>query len=177
MRWLSILLVLVAVALPALAGPEAAAERQAKRVRAHLARGEQQLAKVPGLKKNSTRLKTLNRTLYFLRKARKISTKEKGEQFSKLTEKVNPVLVRALVDQGSIYYTRKSLKLADKRVDEALSIVPDDSRALRLKKAIRVARETDLYDQFDGTVGISRIRDRRAAGVPLRDRGVSRRRR
>ncbi len=176
MRWFSILLILVAVAPPALAGAKED-ERQAKRVRAHLARGEQQLAKVPGLKKNSTRLKTLNRTLYFLRKARKISTKEKGEQFSALTEKVNPVLVRALVDQGSIYYTRKSLKLADKRVDEALSIVPDDSRALRLKKAIRVARETDLYDQFDGTVGISRIRDRRAAGVPLRDRGVSRRRR
>jgi len=176
MRWFSILLILAVVALPALAGAKDA-ERQAKRIRAHLKRGEQKLALVPELQKNAARLRTLDRSLYYLRKARTISAKQKGAEFSALTEKVNPVLVRALVDQASIYYARTSLKMADKRVDEALSIVPEDASALRLKKAIRVARETDIYEQFQGTAAINRIRARRAAaGIPLRDRGAARRR-
>jgi hypothetical protein len=86
-------------------------------------------------------------------------------------------LVRALDDEAEIYYRRKSLSLADKRVDEALGIQRDDPRARNLAAMIAAAKSTDVYDGNVGAVAVDRIRARRiAAGIPLRDRGIGNRR-
>ena len=85
--------------------------------------------------------------------------------------------VRALNLETGIYYKRKSLSLAEKRNAEALKLAPEDRDALKLRDAIRQAKEKDIFEEVDGIVGINRVQARRlATGVPLRDRGLARRR-
>jgi hypothetical protein len=175
LRSLSVLLVTAAATI-AVAMPDTAAERARKSATAHLEKGRELLADVAKLDTNAARLQSLDRALYFLRRSRTLLTGREGEAFDSLRADVSRDLVRALLDQAEIYYVRKSLSLAQKRAKEALAIDSEERRALELTKRIDTAKNTDIYEG-KGTVAIQRIRERRAAaGLPLRDRGISTRR-
>jgi hypothetical protein len=169
-------LIVTAAATMAVAMPDSAAERARKSADAHLEKGRKVLAEVAKQKTNAARLQTLDRALYFLRRSRTLATAHQGEAIESLRANVARDLSRALLDQAEIYYVRKSLSLAEKRVKEALAIDPKDRRAHGLTERIDHAKKTDIYDGL-GTAAIQRIRDRRAAtGLPLRDRGITTRR-
>ncbi|MCK6461280.1 MAG: hypothetical protein L6Q95_15460, partial [Planctomycetes bacterium] len=86
-------------------------------------------------------------------------------------------LVDALVRRGAHLYERKSLPRARASAERALALDPSNARARALLAAIRKAELEDIFESVDGVVGIDRVTARRlAAGVPLRDRGVARRR-
>ena len=83
-------------------------------------------------------------------------------------------LVRTYTAQAEIYYNRGSLPAARKHNEAALAIDPKDGRARNLKVMIEAAEETDILDKSVGTVALDRIVERReAAGMPLRERGVT----
>lgn len=124
--------------------------------------GQAQLDAVAKANSNASRLKRLRRAKLYFERA-------KADGVDGLVETLNRL--------AGLYYSRKSLPLAEKRNAEALKLKPADKRALALQAAIRQAKEKDIYESVDGVVGIDRVRARRlATGVPLRDRGVARRR-
>ncbi len=167
---------LSALATLALAVPDESAKRSLAIATANLEKGDVLLAEVSALKTNASRLATLDRALYFLRRARKVAVA--GEpQFERIRGDASRSVVRALGDEAEIYYQRKSLSLAQKRAAEALAIDPADSRARNLIGRIEAAKSTDIHSNDMGSTAIGRIRERRAAaGIPLRDRGIGSRR-
>ncbi len=149
-----------------------ASDRLLKRVDAHVTKGKERVDGLSKLKTNAKRLKALDRSLYNLRTARKLAKGSQDEKVVALAKTADSELVRALNGQTEIYYVRKSLPLAKKRNDEALAVNPKDARALKLAKWISDALEHDIYEELRNTVAIQRFKARRrAAGVPLRDRG------
>ncbi len=139
----------------------AAAVAAGKREQRYVKLGQAQLAGADKSKSNSSRLRRLRRATYYFKRAGKDGV---------------PDLVRTLNRTAALYYDRKSLSLAEKRVKEALKLAPKDKDALALQAAIKKAKETDIYDSV-GTVAINRVRARRlAAGIPLRNRGLAKRR-
>ena len=139
----------------------AAAVAAGKREQRYVKLGQAQVATADKGKSNSSRLRRLRRATYYFKRAGKDGV---------------PDLVKTLNRTAALYYSRKSLSLAEKRVDEALKLAPKDKDALALQTAIKKAKDTDIYDSV-GAVAVSRIRARRlAAGVPLRNRGLARRR-
>ena len=122
--------------------------------------GERQLERFQKAKSNAQRLRAVRKACYYFKRA-----------------KATPERVRALNLETGVYYSRKSLSLAKKRNAAALKLAPKDKDALRLRDAIEKAAKKDIYESVNGIVSVNRVRSRRlAAGVPLRDRGVARRR-
>lgn len=170
-------LVLSAAATFALAGPDQSAERALKAASASLEKGTDLLAASSKDRSNAARLDTLDRSLYFLRRARKQASGGAGASFDTVRADASQSLVHALDDQTEIYYRRKSLPMAQRRIDEALAIDPSDARARNLNTLVAAAQSSDVYSDNIGTVAYQRIHGRRAAiGVPLRDRGPGMRR-
>ncbi len=150
MRRTAIILVLGAAAL---AG---------KREDRYLTLGRVQFARFQKATSNADRLKRLRKARVFFKKAKAGGVAD---------------LVKTLNHETGVYYIRKSLSLAQKRNAAALKLAPKDKTALRLRAAIAKAKKKDIYESVDGIVGINRVRARRlATGVPLRNRGRSRRR-
>jgi hypothetical protein len=168
-------LVLAAVATFALAGPDEDLKRTLAQSAANLEKGEALLAETskPGTK--AERLQTLDRALYFLRRARTLAVV--GQPlFDTVRADASRSVVRALDDEADIYYSRSSLSMAGKRVQEALAIDPTDTRTRTLADKIEAAKSSDLYGEDVGGIELQRIRERRRIAVPLRDRGIGRRR-
>lgn len=152
-------------------------DRDMKLAQAHYEKGRAELGKVPALGTNARRLATLDRALYFLRRSRSVAMKAADPYFNDLTARVERDLVRALDRETEIYYERSSLSLARARNSEALALDPQDGPARNFAVMINAAENVDVADKYPGSVADRRIRDRRAAaGVPLRERGVGRRR-
>jgi len=167
---------LLALGTAAWPGPTAQ-EHDVRLATAQFEKGHELLGSVFNEKTNAARLQLLDRAVYFLRSARSTASKQSPDLMAPLSGKVDDDLVSALDNEAEIYYVRKSLNLAKKRATEALSIQPGESRAAGLLRRIREAESTDVYEGSNGIAAIQRIRDRRAAaGIPLRDRGVSTRR-
>ncbi|MCZ6787127.1 MAG: hypothetical protein O7E54_08180 [Planctomycetota bacterium] len=138
-----------------------AAVAAGKREQRYVKLGQAQLAAADKSKSKSSGLRRLRRATYYFKRAGKDGV---------------PDLVRTLNRTAALYYGRKSLSLAEKRINEALKLAPKDKDALALQAAIKKAKATDIYDSV-GTVAINRVRARRlAAGIPLRNRGLAKRR-
>lgn len=156
--------------------PDSATDRTFKLAETHLLKGNDQLQRVSQEKTNAARIDVLDRAIYFFRRARTVAANQAEPRFAELRSGTDARLVRALDDQAEIYYARKSLWLAEKRVKESLSILPNDPRSAALLEKITTAKNTDVYDQY-GNVPLHQIRNRRfGTGVPLRDRGPGLRR-
>ncbi len=169
------LLVVLAAAAPAETTGKAA--RDFARTQAHLEKGRMTLAKLEEAVSDAPRLQILDRALYFLRRARALAIANAEPEFRAVEAEITPLLVDTLNRQTAIYYGRKSLPLAKKRNAEALALAPKDKPALALAAAIEKADKEDIYESVTGLVAIDRVRARRLAmGVPLRDRGLARRR-
>ncbi len=126
----------------------------------HPAHDQGEIERFRKAKSNAQRLRAVRKARYYFKRAQ-----------------ATPELVRALNLETGVYYSRKSLSLAKKRNAAALKLAPKDKHALRLRDAIEKAAKKDIYESVDGIVSVNRVRSRRlAAGVPLRDRGVARRR-
>lgn len=167
---------LLAVSSFASATPDPAAERRLASATISLEKGDRLLGEATKVKTNAGRLNALDRSLYFLRRARTLAPAGES-RFATVRTSASTSVVQALGDQAEIYYQRKSLSLATKRVDEILAIDANDPRARNLAGMIASAKSTDVYAGGVGTVAIQRIRERRAAaGIPLRDRGLGGRR-
>jgi len=176
MRRTTLFAVLALFSLGSFAQSDAAQDRAMRLVAAQYQKGHDELAKVQSINSNTGRLHTLDRAIFFLRSARKGVSKNAPDAISDIRRNVDLDLANALNDQSEIYYTRKSLPLAEKRATEALAVIPGNARAAMMLRRIETAKERDIYDDL-GTVAVRRIRDRRAAaGLPLRDRGLSNRR-
>jgi hypothetical protein len=169
--------VVSATAMLASALADPAQDRITAQAAANLDKGRNVLAEDRTDHTNAVRLQTLDRALYFLRRSRSLAVAGRSGRLDDVRTDASRSLVRALDDEAEIYYRRKSLSLADKRVDEALGIQRDDPRARNLAAMIAAAKSTDVYDGNVGAVAVDRIRARRiAAGIPLRDRGIGNRR-
>jgi hypothetical protein len=161
------------LALAAVLASGAEADRTLARAQAHGKRGREALAKAVGTE-GSARLHALRRAVYFLSRAEELAAKTTDV---KLKGAARRSLVDALVKQGAAHYQRRSLPRARASAERALALDPSNAKAKALLAAIRKAEDEDIFESVDGVVGIDRVRARRlAAGVPLRDRGVARRR-
>jgi hypothetical protein len=169
-------LVLSAVAATfASATPDQDLRRTLAQSAANMEKGDSLLAETSKLHTNAERLQTLDRALYFLRRARTLAVVG-DPQFDKVRTDASQSTIRALDDEADIYYWRSSLTMAGKRVQEALAIDPTDTRSRALGDKIAAANASDLYEDVGG-IELQRIRERRRiTGIPLRDRGVGRRR-
>lgn len=161
------------LALAAVLASGAEADRTLARAQAHGKRGREALAKAVGAE-GSARLHAFRRAVYFLSRADELAAKTTDV---KLQGAVRTSLVEALVGEGAAHYRRKSLHRARASAERALALDPSSAGAKALLAAIRRAELEDIFESIDGIVGIDRVTARRlAAGVPLRDRGVARRR-
>jgi len=165
--------VLGLLALIALVAAGAEPDRTTARAEAHLKRGQQALDAAKAAK-GAGRFHAFGRAVYFLGQSNELATKAGN---AKLLGEARKGLVDALIGRGAAYYERKSLPSAKADVLRALQLDPKSARAQALLAAIRKAEDEDIFESVEGVVGIDRVRERRlAAGVPLRDRGVARRR-
>ncbi len=163
---------LALLALVAVAAAEP--ERDLARAQAHLTRGRERLTKARAAQGNAQRLQMLERAEFFLGRADRIAAKIPD---AALRDEIRSTLVDATVRTGAVYYERRSLPRARRTVERALGLDPQDAKAKALLAAIRKAEDTDVFESVDGVVAIDRLQGRRLeAGVPLRDRGVARRR-
>ncbi len=172
---------LLVASVGTVAWPDAKADRDFKLASAHLEKGRGELGRVRSLDTNARRLDALDRAIYFLRRARTVTSaaiaKGPPAPFADLQKAVESELLRALNEETMIYLGRKSLSLAAARNAAALALAPRDRDALYWATRIESARNRDVFETFDGSVAIDRVRARRAAmGVPLRDRGIGNRR-
>jgi len=156
---------------------DTAAERLLKDATVHLQKGEHELDRERRFVTPAGRLEVLGRAIRFLRQAQLETDKGTGEMFESVRVDVRRDLVRALDRQAAIFFERRSLTNAKDSTAAALELDPQDSWALNLSAMIQDAESTDIYEKYQGTAAVTRIRERRAAsGLPLRDRGVSQRR-
>jgi Tfp pilus assembly protein PilF len=169
----------VAAALAAAtnADPPTENERLFRLASTRLEQGEHEMSRARAFTTDSAKLQAYDRAIARLRQARTAAWSGHDATFDALREYSYHDLVRAYDAQAEIYFARKSLSLARERNIQALSLDPTDARALNLDVMIRAAEAADIYDVDQGAQAVNRIRDRRAAaGLPLRDRGVSTRR-
>jgi len=152
-------------------------ERRLQPGKENFEKGRKELARVAEATTRSRKLYALDRAATFLRRARTTALKSDAPPYLHLRANVDEALVDALNGQTEIYIARSSLRQAEKRNTEALSIAPRDLQARIYTDLITEAKSSDLWTDYQGTIAIERIRDRRADfGLPIRDRGVSRRR-
>lgn len=180
-RTMAALLICAAASSPTWASqPPVISKADARRLESaasNLEKGRRELTRVARADTNSERLYALDRALLFLRRARTTALKSNALPYMNLRENVDDDLVAALNAQTEIYYGRKSLNLAEKRNTEAISVDPRDPQARIYTDLIAEAKSTDIYTEYQGSVAVNRIRDRRAdVGLPLRDRGIATRR-
>ena len=177
-KWvLPVAFLLLCAGAPAWTDPDPSASQKIRLATANLERGREQMATATTLKTNARRIDTLDRALYFLRRARAVTLPSTDSAVIEVRKDVESNLVQALDSQAQIYYSRSSYSLAKKRLEESLAIDPQDSQAQRLSEMIKDAESEDIYDKIQGRAAIDRIRERRAAaGMPLRDRGIANRR-
>ena len=169
--------VVAAMAAATSAAPPTKTDQQLKLASTRLEQGEREMSKARASKTTAGKLQAWDRAITRLREARTASWQGTGASFEEIQKYSYAGLVRSLTAQAEIYFERKSLPLAKKRNNEALSLDPSDARAQNLAVMITAAEEEDIYDVHQGAGVVNRIRDRRAAaGLPLRDRGVSTRR-
>ncbi len=175
-------ILVAACALPAfgaaaLGGPDPAEFEKLTTASARLEAGEHQITLARSATTTASRLDAWRKAVTLLRQARVDAWAGTSASFYELQTFAYYDFVRALDGEAETYFARKSLSLAKNANNEALSIAPTDSRALNLALMIRAAEETDIYDPNQGAAAVERIRARRAAaGMPLRDRGISTRR-
>jgi tetratricopeptide (TPR) repeat protein len=168
MRALGVLVLLALAAAPA------EPDRNVARAQAHLKRGREALDGAGAAKTTGQRLHALERAAYFLGRADEFAGKAAD---AKLQAEIRTLLVEALVRKAAAYYERKSLPRARETVLRALAIDPQDAKGKALLAAVKKAEDEDIFESVDGLVGIDRVKARRlAAGAPLRDRGLARRR-
>lgn len=168
MRSLGVLALLFAVATAA------EPDRSLARAQAYAKRGTEALEAAHRAKTTGQRLQALERAGFFLRRADGLAAKTPDLG---LQSRVRTSLVEAVVQAGGAYYERKSLPRAKQSAEEALKLDPKNPKATALLAAIEKAEEEDIFESVDGVVAIDRVRARRlAAGAPLRDRGLARRR-
>ena len=174
--WISTL-ALVAVFLAPVAFGQDAQDRETRRVLAHIEKARNVLEDVAKLKKNAPRLRKIDRAKYFLRRARQIAERQKEKSFTALRAEATEELVKALNTETEIHIARKSLIIAQKRHDEVRKLDADNAAAKTLREEIArlEAEDQEVYDDPGSAAG-RRIRGRRRSGVPLRGRGIGRRR-
>ena len=173
---LALMLAMVfAMAELARADLDKAGEKVLKNVSAHLTRGQEQLDKEAKQTKNASKLRTLDRALYFYGRADKLSRARKEAEFAEPLKKARAKQVETLNRQALIHFARKSLARSEAKVKAVLKIDPKNALAKATQRLIDEERKGDIYDG-QGDAAIDRIRARRrAAGLPLRDRGRARR--
>jgi len=164
----------MALAVPALA--DTSAERF-NLATTRLAEGERLLAHAKSEKSKASQLQDLDRSIALLREVRKAGWSNNGAAFDKLWAVSSDDLQRALDSEAEIYIARGSLTMAEKRVNEALDLEPNDARTNNLSRSIDAAKNHDAYGTDLGLAAVERIRGRRlAANFPIRDRGIAGRR-
>jgi hypothetical protein len=149
-------------------------DRTLLRAQAYAKRGSEALDAARAARTSGQRLAALGRAEFLLRRADELAarTEDLG-----LQSRVRVALIDAMVRRAGAYYERTSLPQAKQQILAALALEPSHALGKALLAAIKRAEEEDTFDSVDGIVAIDRIRARRlAAGAPLRDRGVSRRR-
>lgn len=169
-------LVLAAAAFaPALA--ESQSDRDLKTVTAQLEKGERIFARAAKYERKAAQLYAYDQAAALFMSARRTAARWAGPAFVSVWDNAGAGLVRAYDAQAEIYYYRGSLPAARKHVAAALAIDDSDIRARNLMVMIEAAEETDILDKNVGEVALERIQERRAAaGMPLRERGVTPRR-
>ena len=161
---------------PARADLDKAGERVLKNVQAHLTKGQEQLDKEAKQKRNSLKLRTLDRALYFYGRAEKLADKRSEAEFEAPKTSARAKRVEALNRQSRIYFERKSLEKAEDKAKAVLEIDKNNALAKATLALIQKERDEDIFDDL-GNTAIDRVKARRrAAGIPIRDRGRARRR-
>lgn len=150
--------------------------RHVRRARAYVKRGRQELERAQKKESNAQKLKTLDRALLYLRRARSFSDLSKHPELAGLEAEATTLLVTGLNRQARIYLDRKSLPLARKRVREALAANTMDPTAIELKKAVDAAEDGEDYFAGRETSGVEqRTRARRfRSSVPTTGRAAGR---
>ena len=165
-------LVLAAAALAPAA--ETQADRDLKSATVRLAKAERIIVRARDYERDAAKLYAYDQAANLFIGARKTAAHWSGPAFESVWDDAASGLVRTYTSQAEIYYNRGSLPSAKRQNDAALAIDPMDGRARNLKVMIEAAAETDILDKSVGTVALDRITERRAAaGMPLRERGVT----
>jgi hypothetical protein len=168
MRTLGLLVLAAAVSA------DTPADRTLALARAYLKRGLEAVEAANSARTAGQRLHALARADFLLGRADGLAAKA-GDLG--LESRARVALIDARIRKAAAYYERKSLPSAKETVLQALALDPSNAAAKALLAAIEKAEDEDVFDSVDGVVGIDRVKARRlAAGVPLRDRGVARRR-
>jgi hypothetical protein len=169
-----------ALALAALAAPAAAetqADRDLKSATTRLEKAELIMSRAAKYERKAAQLYAYEQAVLLLIDARRTAAHWAGPAFESVWDDAASGLVRAYDAQAEIYYYRGSLPSARRHNEAALAIDARDIRARNLKVMIEAAEETDILDKSVGDVALGRIQERRAAaGMPLRERGVTPRR-
>lgn len=161
---------------PARADLDEAGQKALRNVEAHLTRGQEQLDKESKQDANAAKLRTLDRALYFYERAEKLAGDRDETEFDAPETKARTKRVEALNRQARIHFERKSLDRAEEKAKAVLELDKDNALAKATLELIRKERDEDVFDEL-GNTAIDRIKARRrAAGIPLRDRGRARRR-
>lgn len=164
----------VAAGATSWAATEPGMSRELKAAVADQRRGIKQLDRVTTEDTNAERLYRLRQAQMYLRRADKsLDRRPLTESVARLQAENDRLMVGALVSEAEIYYSRRSLPLAQKRIEAARAIDPDDARVCVLQDMILEAQANDVWSPSTGTVALRRVLDRRAGiGVPFRDRGL-----
>jgi hypothetical protein len=156
---------------------ETQADRDLNTVTNQLARAERIMTRASAYDRKAAQLYAYDQAAQMFIGARRTAAHWSGPAFESVWDDAGTGLVRAYDAQAEIYYYRGSLPSARRLNQAALEIDAQDARARNLSVMIQAAEETDIFDKVQGTVAVDRIVERRAAaGMPLRDRGVSTRR-
>lgn len=162
------------LALAAAVAADAPPDRTLALAQAYLKRGLDAVEAANVAKTAGQRLLALTRADFLLGRADGLA--EKTGDLG-LQSRARVALIDARIRKAAAYYERKSLPSAKETVLEALALDPSNVKGKALLDAIKRALEEDIFDSVDGVVGIDRVKARRlAAGAPLRDRGLARRR-
>ncbi len=179
MRFVVVLATLWFAFASTLAAPAHAAPKSPEdRARAALKRSVVLHHKAEKATSPTRRLALLDRELRVLRRANGIlRMRQASEKDVPLAQEIERHLISALNAKTRIYMKRGSLTQALRSNRAALSYRTASTEALNLRYVLSRAARRDLIDEFEGLLGIQRLRARRTViGQALRDRGNARRR-
>jgi hypothetical protein len=154
-----------------------APSREARLLAVHHTRGAAIIASALSEAKPAARLRALRRAVNHLQMALRFAPRVEGGSAGPVRKAVAADLIRASNGLTRVNLDRKSLERAKKWNALSLRHDPWDADARNLHREIRVADGTDLFDTVRGRTAIERVRERRrTAGIPIRSRGLARRR-
>ena len=119
--------------------PDVSDRERATRARADFARGANASSRADRATSNAARLNLLDDAIVALKSARGHAYRSRSLEGIEMRCAIDAKLIDALDDQAEIYYARRALPTAMKRVNFALEVDPSDARSRELLSLIFAA--------------------------------------